>query len=168
MALVGLSWPEDRGNGLPLIAGRPLSQSHGEIVVDASVGLAIGETVHLGSDDYTVVGLTRHAVTSGGDGAAFLSVADSQRVQQDEAADAILTERERRRERLRNNDLGRTQPVLEDLVVDPRWRAPVLSAPAVQAVLVDVDSRVELERVRAAIASWADVTVYDQGSRRSC
>jgi putative ABC transport system permease protein len=165
VALVGLSWPEDRGNALPLVAGRPLGQPHGEIVADASVGLAIGESIRLGSDDYTVVGLTRHAVTSGGDGAAFLSVADSQRVQLDESADAIMTERERRRERLRNNDLGRMQPMLEELVVDPRWRAPVLAAPAVQAVLVQVDSPAETEGIRRAIASWPDVTVYDQSQQ---
>lgn len=162
MALVGLSWPEDRGQDLPLVAGRALDQPHGELVVDVSVGLRIGDRIRLGADDYTVVGLTRHAVSTGGDGAAFLTVADSQLVQQDEAADAILTERERRRERLRVNDLGRTQPILEDLVIDPRWRAPVLAAPAVQAVLVKLESASHLEQVRSAIASWADVTVYDQ------
>jgi putative ABC transport system permease protein len=162
MALVGLAWPEDRGAHLPLVAGRPLAQPHGEIVVDLSVGLGIGEQIRLGNDDYTVVGLTRHAVTTGGDGAAFLSLADSLLVQQDEAAEAILTERERRRERLRVHDLGRTQPQLASLVVDPRWRAPVLAAPPVQAVLVQVAGPHAREQVRRVIGSWADVSVYDQ------
>jgi len=162
MALVGISWPDDRGQDLPLIAGRPLAQGHGELIADVSTGLAIGDSVALGADLYTVVGLTKHAVTTGGDGAAFASIADSQLIQADNAADAILTERERRRERLLEAELGRTQPGLEELIVDPQWKPPVIASAPLQAVLVRVEGNHRLEQVRAAIGSWPDVTVFDQ------
>jgi putative ABC transport system permease protein len=41
--LVGLGWPDDAGQALPLVRGRHLQQAHGELIVDASLGLAIGE-----------------------------------------------------------------------------------------------------------------------------
>jgi putative ABC transport system permease protein len=161
-ALVGLSWPEDRGQDLPLVAGRTLAQAHGEIVVDASLGVHIGEVLRLARDDYTVVGLTRHAITTGGDAAAFLTNADSQLVLLDTASDALMTERERGKQRLRATELGRSQPALEALLVDPRWRAPALSSPPVHAVLVRVDSPSRLEQVRRELRSWPDVSVFSQ------
>jgi len=42
IALVGLGWPDDRGARLPLVRGRWLGQPHGELIADASLGLAIG------------------------------------------------------------------------------------------------------------------------------
>lgn len=162
-ALIGLAWPDDRGERLPIIAGRALGQAHGELVVDASLGLPIGERITLGRDDYTVVGLTRGVLTTGGDAAAFLTQADAQLVMADAASDAIMTERERRRERLRGMDLGRSQPGLEDLLMDPEFKAPVLATPAAHAVLVDVDSPARVAEVRAAIGRWPDVSVFSQG-----
>jgi putative ABC transport system permease protein len=77
IALVGLGWPDDRGETLPLVRGRPLQQPHGEIIVDSSLGLNLGATLRLAEEPYRVVGLTRNALTSGGDSVAFLSVADA-------------------------------------------------------------------------------------------
>jgi hypothetical protein len=61
-ALVGLSWTEDRGRNLPLVADRALGQSHGEIIADVSLGLPIGSVTHLATEDFTVVGLTRQVL----------------------------------------------------------------------------------------------------------
>nr|HPH68846.1 hypothetical protein [Kofleriaceae bacterium] len=58
-------------------------------------------------------------------------------------------------------DLGRGQPGLEDLVVDPRWRSPALAAPPIAAILVDVDP-VQLPEVQATFRRWGDVMVYTQ------
>ena len=71
MVVQGLSWPEDKGDWVSLIAGRALRQSHYEMIADRSLGLPLGEKVKLGKDVYEVVGLTRGMVGSGGDGLAF-------------------------------------------------------------------------------------------------
>jgi len=68
MVVQGLSWPEDKGDWLSLIAGRPLRQAHSEMIADRSLGLPLGEKVKLGKDTYEVVGLTRGTVGTSGDG----------------------------------------------------------------------------------------------------
>ena len=159
-ALVGVGWPDDRGAAFPLVAGRALDQSHGELIADASLGLPIGSTLELGDDEYRVVGLTKQLLTSSGDPVLIATRADAQRIVEHIPADAVRTERERRAERLRQTDLGRAQPSLEDVAVDPRWRPPALPSSTIAAVLVDVDSDVRIDDVRRAIAAWPDVSVY--------
>ncbi len=161
IALVGLGWPDDPGLTLPLIRGRPLAQAHGEMIVDASMGLDIGETLVLAGEPYRVVGLTKNALTSGGDSVAFLSAADTQLVAFDQPPEATVLERQRVLERLRGTELGRSQPALEDLPTDPRWRAPALASPPVAAVLLEVDPH-RLAEVRATLQRWGDVTAYTQ------
>jgi putative ABC transport system permease protein len=166
LALVGLAWPDDRGDTIPLVAGRPLGQPHGELVVDASLGLPLGASLTLAGEPYRVVGLTRNALTSGGEAVAFSSVRDSQLVVEDLAAEAVQTERQRALERLRRTDLGRAQPGLEDLPIDARWRAPVLPEPSVNAVLVNAVAPGRLAAVRQVLAGWGDVTVFATDEER--
>jgi putative ABC transport system permease protein len=166
IALVGLGWPDDDGDALPLVRGRPLAQPHGEMIVDASLGLAIGDAVTLAGEPYRVVGLTRNALTSAGDAVAFMTVADTHLVTLDQPPEATLLERERVVERLRRTDLGRSQPALEDLARDPGWRAPALASPPIAAVLVKTEPHRRAE-VRAVIARWGDVAVYSQAEEES-
>jgi len=161
IALVGIGWPDDTGSGLPLIRGRAIAQPHGEIIVDASLGLEVGDTLELARESYRVVGLTRNALTSGGDSVAFLTLADSLLVAADQPPEALALERQRVAERIRHTDLGRGQPALEDLALDPAWRAPAVSSPPVAAVLVNVDPH-RIEEVRGTLSRWGDVSVYSQ------
>lgn len=158
-ALVGLPFPDDRGEELSVEHGRTLAQAHGELIADASLGLGIGERMHLGRDDYRIVGLTHQLLASGGDAVIFGTIADTQRILADDSSDALIAERERRVARLRATDLGRSLPALEDLAVDPRWSLPALAAPAIHAVRVQVAPS-RLEEVRAALGQWSDVTVW--------
>ncbi|MCC7382027.1 MAG: ABC transporter permease [Deltaproteobacteria bacterium] len=161
IALVGLGWPDDPGRSLPLRQGRRLGQPHGEMIADASLGLGVGESLVLAGERYQIVGLTKNALTSGGDSVAFISVSDAQLVAFDQPAEATLLERQRVIERLRRTDLGRGQPALEDLAADPRWRAPALATPPVAAVLVEADPH-RFAEVRETMRSWGDVSVYSQ------
>jgi putative ABC transport system permease protein len=73
-----------RPGGPPrLVAGHGITESHYQIVADASSGLKIGDQVPLGPyrDLYTVVGLTRGMVTSSGDPVAWLTLLDAQALQ---------------------------------------------------------------------------------------
>jgi len=64
-----------------LIAGRDLTQSHYEIVVNDKLGLELGEKITLGRNIYTVVGLAHGAVSSGGDLLVYISLKDAQELQ---------------------------------------------------------------------------------------
>ncbi|MEZ4358952.1 MAG: ABC transporter permease [Kofleriaceae bacterium] len=166
IALVGLGWPDDPGRTLPLVRGRRLQQAHGEMIVDASLGLGVGATLTLAGEPYRVVGLTKNALTSGGDSVAFVTVADAELIALDQPAEAALLERQRVVERLRRTDLGRGQPALADLATDPRWRPPALASPPVAAVLVEADPH-RLAEVRQVMRSWGDVTVYSQAEEEA-
>jgi len=55
-----------------LVAGRPITRSHYEALADIKTGLALGDTVTIRRHEYTVVGLTRRMVSSGGDPMIFI------------------------------------------------------------------------------------------------
>lgn len=156
----GLSWPEDKGDWVPLVAGRPLGQAHYEMIADLSLGLPLGERVKLGKDVYQVVGLTRGMVGSGGDGLAFFTAGDSTAIQFDVAGEAVRLERAARAARLENIDLGRVTPSLSERAVGPSSQLPALAPPHVSAVLVTVQDGEDAGRVAATISTWPDVTVY--------
>jgi putative ABC transport system permease protein len=93
MSILGLSWPEDKGDWLQLVAGRPLRENHYEMIADKSLGLELGEKLRLGKDEYTIVGITAGMVSTGGDGMAFTTLLDSQAIQFDSPSEAIRLER---------------------------------------------------------------------------
>jgi putative ABC transport system permease protein len=158
--LVGLSWPDGFAADLPLLAGRTIGQAHGEVVVDRSLGLPVGTRLSLAHEEFLVVGLADQVLGSGGDAVVFATLADAQLVLANAPGDAVRTERERRVERLRATDLGRSQPALESLAVDPTWRLPGLPPAPVAAVLVDLSDPARLAEVQRTIRAWPDVTAY--------
>jgi len=82
--------------GPPIIlAGRNISQKHYEMVVAKGMKMGIGEKIRLGLHEYTVVGITGKVVSSGGDPAAYVSLADAQEIQFKKDNDAIRNDRER-------------------------------------------------------------------------
>lgn len=164
-ALVGVSWPDDAGLGLPIISGRHIEQAHAELVADASLDLPVGTRLELAGEQLRVVGITRHVLASGGDAVVFATVADAQQILADTPHDALRSERERRAERLRATDFGRQQPTLENLALDPNWHPPALGPAPIAAVLIEVTARDRLDDVRAEIASWPDTTVYSSADQ---
>ena len=75
--------PGRLGGPPSLVAGHDITESHYQIVVDASSGLQLGDQVPLGPyrDPYTVVGLTRRMVNSAGDPIAWTTLLDAQAIQ---------------------------------------------------------------------------------------
>ena len=78
-----------------IVAGRTITKKHYEIVADRKSGYAVGDTIHLGLEDYTVVGLTQGMTSPSGDPAAFISLADAQVIQFQLDNNAIRNNRER-------------------------------------------------------------------------
>lgn len=150
----GLSWPQDDGTWLPIIAGRPLRAAHYEMIVDRSLNLRLGQTLPLGRDVYTVVGLTRGMVGNAGDGMAFFSLLDSQAIQFDQPGEAIRLARE-----VQAAQSGQTT-----------WAARVNSTgqadQPISGVLVDLEWGIDPHGVIQTISGWADVTVYTSQQQR--
>lgn len=167
MVVQGLSWPEDRGEWIPLIAGRALRQAHYELIADRSLGLSLGEELKLGKDLYTVVGLTRGMVGTGGDGLAFFTVSDAMAVQFDLPGEATRLERASRLARLVNLDLGRVMPLLSERVAGPVSGLPALGPPQVSAVLVTLRHGADPAQVAATLETWPDVTVYSDQAQKN-
>jgi hypothetical protein len=56
-----------RPGGPPeIVEGREIARNHYELVADRTTGLVLGDRIQLGRNIFTVVGLTRHQVNSGG------------------------------------------------------------------------------------------------------
>jgi putative ABC transport system permease protein len=78
-----------------IVAGRNIRQKHYEMVAARAMGMEIGEKLHLGLHDYTIVGLTGKIVSSSGDPVAYVSLADAQDIQFKKDNNAIRNDRER-------------------------------------------------------------------------
>lgn len=79
-----------------IVEGRPITRNRYEAVADVGAGLALGEQIKLGRNTFTIVGLTRDIVASGGDPVLFMTLRDAQKLQFD------LTPSAARRELARN------------------------------------------------------------------
>ncbi|HCL67245.1 MAG TPA: ABC transporter permease [Rhizobium sp.] len=84
LRLYVIGYEPTRPGGPPEIAvGRGIGRSHYEMVADISSGLAVGDRIALGRHTFTIVGLTRHQVNSGGDPATYITLSDAQKLQFD-------------------------------------------------------------------------------------
>ncbi|MCA9240734.1 MAG: ABC transporter permease, partial [Planctomycetales bacterium] len=160
ISLLGLSWPEDDGSWIPLIAGRRLRQDHYEMIADASLGLDLGEEIQLGKNQYQIVGLTKGMVSTGGDGMAFTTVQDSQAIQFDAPAEAIRLERAARDSRGQASEVFLKQPQLTEQLALPSSELPGMVGPSLSAVVVKVKPQADPAEVARLIDSWEDVSVY--------
>ena len=165
MSVLGLSWPLDKGEWLPLIAGRPLRQNHYEIVADRTLGLRLHERIKLGKEAYTVVGITGGMVSSGGDGMAFATVWDAQAIQFDTAGEAVRLERAARERRGQSSEVFLKQPALAEQLSRPAGELPALAAPELTAVVVRVAPGADAAQVAKILSSWGDVTVFTKAGQ---
>lgn len=73
--------PGRPGGPQAIAEGRGIGASHFELVADRKTGLLPGETIRLGRDRFTVVGLVEGAMNSGGDPAVYVTLADAMALQ---------------------------------------------------------------------------------------
>lgn len=65
------------GGPLAIAEGRSLGASHFEMMADRKTGLHVGDTIRLGRNRFSVVGLVEGAMNSGGDPAVYITLADA-------------------------------------------------------------------------------------------
>jgi len=165
MSVLGLSWPLDKGEWLPLIAGRPLAQNHYEMVADKTLGLRLHERIKLGKETYSIVGITSGMANTSGDGMIFVTVWDSQAIQFDTPGEAMRLERAARDRRSRTEDIFLSQPILTEQLSRPTAELPAVASPELSAVVVRVAARADPDMVAATISTWADVSVFTKASQ---
>jgi putative ABC transport system permease protein len=89
LRLYVVGYEPTRPGGPPeIVRGRGIARSHYEMVADRSAGLELGDRIQLGRSTFTIVGLTRNQVNSGGDPAIYVTLPDAQKLQFDLAPPA--------------------------------------------------------------------------------
>ena len=136
-----------------LIAGRPIARAHYEAVADVKTGFKVGDVVRIRRNDYTVVGITRRMVSSGGDPMLFISLKDAQEAQFLKDNDAIVEDRKRLEANPAINRPG--QPGVLEAV-----QAIQASSHKVNAVLLRLHPGVDARAVADTIARWQRYTAY--------
>jgi putative ABC transport system permease protein len=144
-SITGLDYPKDRGEWVPLTAGRHLENGHFEAIADASIGLALGERIRLGQDDYSIVGLTRGMVDMSGDGLLFVSVNDAMAIAQRRTSEEVL--------------LARKEP---DACRSGGGGSSVQQDSKIAATLVTLEPAANEAAIRAAIMAWGDANVLSK------
>ena len=125
-----------------VVEGRPILRSRYEAVADRAAGLALGEQIKLGRDTFTVVGLTRNLVASGGDPVIFITLRDAQKLQFD------LTPAAARREAARASGAGG-------------------SIDTVNAILVRLLPGVDAKQFAQDIARWKHLAALTQDDQEA-
>ncbi len=136
-----------------LVAGRHITRNHYEAVADVKTGLALGDTVRIRRHDYTVVGLTRRMVSSGGDPMLFVPMKDAQETQFLKDNDAIVNDRARTAANPAFNRPG--SPGLLESVQNLQT-----SSRNVNAVLVQIAPGFNAEQVAEPIRRWKHLNVF--------
>jgi putative ABC transport system permease protein len=143
-----------------LVQGRAIAAPHYEMVADRRLGLALGQRVALGTHEYTVVGITRGAVDSGGNPLVYLALPDAQEVQFQQDNRALAASRAASLARLA--DAGYTPEQANRLL-------PLLAAPndTVNAVLVRLAPGADGRAVAQHIRDWLHFNVYTSAEERA-
>jgi putative ABC transport system permease protein len=136
-----------------LVAGRQITRSHYETVADVRTGFTLGERIRIRRHDYTVVGLTRRMVSSGGDPMVFIPLKDAQEAQFLKDNDAIVNERART---AANPSLNRPGvPGLLEAI-----QASQANNRNVNAILVQVQPGIDAEAVAEPVRRWKHLEAF--------
>jgi len=135
-----------------LVAGQPIIRPHYEALADIKTGLVVGDTINIRRHEYTVVGLTRRMVSSGGDPMIFIPLKDAQEVQFLKDNDALINERARTA-----NNSAFNRPNVPGLL--EAIQASQNSSRFVNAVLVRTTSGMEAN-VAEQIVRWKHLQAY--------
>jgi putative ABC transport system permease protein len=143
-----------------LISGRQITHGHYEAVADIASGFKLGQNIQIRRNHYTVVGLTRRMVSSGGDPMVFIPLKDAQEAQFLKDNDAIVQQRRRTAE---NPAFNRPNvPGLLDQVI-----ASQSTNTFVNAVLVQIKPGFSAEEVAEPIRRWKRLQVYTRAQMES-
>ncbi len=129
------------GGPLHIAEGRGIGTSHFELVADRKTGLTPGDTIRLGRNRFTVVGLVEGAMNSGGDPAVFMTLSDAMGLQTE------LSPADQR-------------------VQAARGANPVKSA-SVAAIIVRVKPGADVDLLTATLRQWKHLSALTQADQET-
>jgi putative ABC transport system permease protein len=143
-----------------IVRGRAISAPHYEMVADARLGLDLGDRFAFGTHEYTVVGVTRGAVDSGGNPLVYLSLPDALEAQFQQDNRALTAARAASLKRLeragyQGEQASRILPLL------------ATQGDTINAVLVRLKPGADAEAVAAQIRDWLYFNVFTTAEERS-
>jgi putative ABC transport system permease protein len=148
------------GGPKQLVGGRPIAASHFEMVADAKLGLALGEKAHLGLHDYTVVGLAKGAVDTGGNPLVYMALPDAQEVLYQQDNEALRSARvATRRVFEAQGYMAAEAERLDRATSDSEVRI-------ISAILVKLTPGVDINAVRDGIQHRLFLSVYTSAEER--
>ena len=137
LRLYVIGYETGRPGGPQIIAeGRGIGTSHFELVADRKTGLVLGDTIRLGRNRFTVVGLVEGAMNSGGDPAVYMTLDDAM-VLQTELAPA-------------------------DQRVQAARGAGAVKSASVAAVIVRVTPGADVDLLTATLRQWKHLAALSQ------
>ena len=148
----GAAWDEV-GRPPQLVAGRHVMRSHYEAVADLATGFQLGDRIRIRRQTFTVVGLTRRMVSSGGDPMVFIALKDAQQAQFLKDNEAIWQGRRR----------NEASPVFNRPAVPGLLEAvnqAQVTSNSVNAVLLRLAPHADPDQVAREIRRWQRLTVY--------
>ncbi len=140
-----------------LVAGRPVVRAHYEAIADVRSGLRLGERIRIRRHEYSVVGLTRRAVSSSGDPMLYVPIKDAQEVQFLKDNEALVNDRARTAANPALNRPG--VPGLLEAV-----QASQVSSHSVNAVLLRLAPQADVGLVAREIRRWKHLEAYTLGN----
>lgn len=153
--------PGRPGGPVWLAAGREITRSHYELIADRQTGLALGEVIRLGRNEYTVVGVTSGVVTLSGDSIVYMSLRDAQKLQFDLTPAAARRETARGAERIQTDlvnavvaRLASEIPADEVAQVIRRWKHLSVLTGEQQSQLL---TRTVIERARRQLGMFMGI-----------
>ncbi|MDO9282349.1 MAG: ABC transporter permease [Methylotenera sp.] len=152
--------PGQPGQPSYLISGRQITRGHYEAVADIASGFNLGQSIQIRRNHYTVVGLTRRMVSSGGDPMVFIPLKDAQEAQFLKDNDAIVQQRRRTAENPAFNRPN-VPGLLNQVIASQSTNA------FVNAVLVQIKPGFSAEEVAEPIRHWKRLQVYTRTQMES-
>ena len=137
LRLYVIGYETGRPGGPQIIAeGRGIGTSHFELVADRKTGLVLGDTIRLGRNRFTVVGLVEGAMNSGGDPAVYMTLADAMALQ--------------------------TELAPADQRVQAARGAGAVKSASVAAVIVRVTTGADVDLLTATLRQWKHLAALSQ------
>ncbi len=127
------------GGPLTIAEGRGIGTSHFELVADRKTGLLTGDTIRLGRNRFTVVGLVEGAMNSGGDPAVYMTLADAMALQ--------------------------TELAPADQRVQAARGAGAVKSASVAAVIVRVTPGADVDLLTATLRQWKHLAALSQAGQ---
>lgn len=152
--IIGYDVSGGLGGPKNIYAGRAIEHAHYEMISHPKLGLGLGEKVALGLHTYTVVGLTKEAVSMDGEPLIYLSLSDAQEVLFQKDNEEVRSGRERLLRTLTGHgsiSIAEAQKLLPSLEPDTR---------IINAVLVKLKPGASRDEAAGTIERWLYFSVF--------